>query len=131
MKFRFIDQIQNLIKKSLVVEVLNLTDEEQKELVSMLFPYIINDTESSYSNLKLDASNILGGNFFEKLNQIKVFVRNSLYDQLEKEGWLRIHASAIKSDAVTLFVGDSKVGKSSSAFLTSSLTKASFGGPQR
>lgn len=126
MKFRFIDQIQNLIKKSLVVEVLNLTDEEQKELVSMLFPYIINDTESSYSNLKLDASNILGGNFFEKLNQIKVFVRNSLYDQLEKEGWLRIHASAIKSDAVTLFVGDSKVGKSSSAFLTSSLTKASF-----
>ena len=73
MKFRFIDQIQNLIKKSLVVEVLNLTDEEQKELVSMLFPYIINDTESSYSNLKLDASNILGGNFFEKLNQISKF----------------------------------------------------------
>lgn len=126
MKFRFIDQIQSFLKKKLVVEVLNLTETEQKELVSTLSPYIINDPQSPNPNLRLDASNILSDNFFVKLNQIKAFVRNSLYDQLEKEGWLRIHASAIKSDAVTLFIGDTKVGKSSSAFLTTSLTNASF-----
>ena len=97
MKFRFIDQIQSFLKKKLVVEVLNLTETEQKELVSTLSPYIINDPQSPNPNLRLDASNILSDNFFVKLNQIKAFVRNSLYDQLEKEGWLRIHASAIKT----------------------------------
>lgn len=127
MKFRFIQEIQTLLNKEYVIEVDNMTIAEQQLVASLLYPYIEETSQSVKSSIKLDSSKIINQSFYKKSNLIKSFVRDTLYKQLEEEGWLKLHASAIKQDNdVTLFIGDSKAGKSSSAFLSVSQFNANF-----
>ena len=126
MKFRFCDKVYALSGNNIVVEIEGLSKEEEKQVESSLSPYIIKT--DMVTSIKIDAKSFDDiKHFYKKCNKIKETIRGYIYQILLNEGWIRVHGSAVKlNDKTFLFIGDTKTGKSSSAFLCASRLNTSF-----
>jgi len=126
MNFTFCDEIKTYLKENKTITINVNCDYKLFEYVkSELEPYIVLTDE--VSDKKLDLNDKMGIKFYKNANTIIDTVKENLYKQLEKEGWLKVHSAVVKKDGLAvIFIASTQKGKSSSEFLLGSKENTSF-----